>query len=521
MAWGPMVWHHQPMPDAFPDELPPLIQALLQPSRHRPGTETVTLVETHISWILLAGAFAYKIKKPLRLPFLDFSTLALRKQCCDDELRLNRRFAPDIYLDVVPITGEPNDPYLGGNGLAIEHAVRMRRFDDHDRLDRVCARGALTTAHLADLAGSLVAFHAAAAVAPAETRFGSPDHILAPAIDNFRDLAQLLPDARLQQRLAALRDWTVAEHQRLTPLMRERKASGQIRECHGDLHLANMVLVDGRVRMFDCLEFNEDLRWLDTANEIAFTYVDLLDHGRADLASGFVDAVLSGSGDYAAVTLLRFYAVYRALVRAKVAGIRHGQTQGVDETHAARVCIAQAEQLATPVAPRLVITHGLSGCGKTVASRRWLQADPHARSLRLRSDVERKRLFGLAPTQRSGSDTGTGIYTPDAHALTYQRLADLASATLQAGWSVVVDAAFLQRKERDIFRALARQHKAPFAILAPQADVALLRERILARQRAGQDASEATVAVLERQLQWIEPLGDDEATLRLELATQH
>jgi uncharacterized protein len=299
--------------------------------------------------------------------------------------------------------------------------------------------------------------------------------------------------------------------------MRERKAGGQIRECHGDLHLANMVLLDGHVRMFDCLEFNEDLRWLDTANEIAFTYVDLLDHGKADLANGFVDAVLSRSGDYAAVPLLRFYAVYRALVRAKVAAIRHGQTQGMDETHAAEVCIAQAERLAAPVAPRLVITHGLSGCGKTVAARQWLQADPHARSLRLRSDVERKRLFGLAPSQRSGSDTDAGIYTPDAHARTYQRLAELASAALQAGWSVVVDAAFLQRRERDMFRALAGLRSVPFSILAPQADVAVLRERILDRQRAGQDASEATIAVLERQLQRIEPLGDDEAALRLEL----
>lgn len=517
MACGQRLWHHEPMPIAPPAERPPLIQALLQPTRHRPGTDTVTLVETHISWILLAGAFAYKIKKPLKLPFLDFSTLALRKQCCDDELRLNRRFAPDIYLDVVPITGEPLDPHLGGPGLAIEHAVRMRRFDEHGRLDRVCARGALTADHLNDLADTLVAFHAAAAVAPLETRFGSPEHILAPALDNFRDLAQLLPDARLQLRLAALRDWTDAEHRRLTPLMRERKASGQIRECHGDLHLANMVLLDGHVRMFDCLEFNEDLRWLDTANEIAFTYVDLLDHGKADLANGFVDAVLSRSGDYAAVPLLRFYAVYRALVRAKVAAIRHGQTQGMDETHAAEVCIAQAERLAAPVAPRLVITHGLSGCGKTVAARQWLQADPHARSLRLRSDVERKRLFGLAPSQRSGSDTDAGIYTPDAHARTYQRLAELASAALQAGWSVVVDAAFLQRRERDMFRALAGLRSVPFSILAPQADVAVLRERILDRQRAGQDASEATIAVLERQLQRIEPLGDDEAALRLGL----
>ncbi len=498
------------------DQLPRLVQALLEPARHPADTTAVTLVETHISWVLLAGAFAYKIKKPLKLPFLDFSTPALRQRYCEDELRLNRRFAPDIYLDVITITGEPGNPQLGGSGPVIDHAVRMRRFDESNRLDRVCARGELTAAHLSDLADTLVAFHADAAVAPADARFGSPAHILTPAIDNFCELAQLIPDKGLQQRLNTLRDWTEAEHLRLTPLMRERKAAGRVRECHGDLHLANMVLVDGHVRMFDCLEFNEDLRWLDTANEIAFTYVDLLDHGKAGLANAFVDDVLSRSGDYQAVDLLRFYAVYRALVRAKVAAIRHGQTQGMDETQAARFCMTQAEKLATPVPPRLVITHGLSGCGKTVSSTRWLQSDPHARTLRIRSDVERRRLFGVSPGASSGSGTGAGIYTPDAHVLTYQRLAELAHTILQAGWSVVVDAAFLQRQERDMFHALARQHGASFAILAPQAENEVLRQRICDRQRAGTDASEATVEVLERQLQWIEPLGGDETALCLD-----
>ena len=283
-----MLWHHGPMPAASAFDPPPFIQALLQAERHLPGTPAVTLVETHISWVPLAGEFAYKIKKPLKLPFLDFSTAALRKQFCDDELRLNRRFAPDIYLDVIAITGDPLDPQLGGTGATFDHAVRMRRFDESGRLDWVCARGELTPAHLSDLADTLVAFHASAAIAPPASRFGSPNQVLAPAIDNFFELAQLIPDPGLQQRLAALRAWTEAEHHRLAPLLRSRKVDGRVRECHGDLHLANLVLLDGHVRMFDCLEFNEDLRWLDTANEIAFTYVDLLDHGQAGLATWLV-----------------------------------------------------------------------------------------------------------------------------------------------------------------------------------------------------------------------------------------
>ncbi len=513
MAPGRGLWHHGPMPSPS-EALPPLIQALLHGDRHRVGTPAVTLVETHISWVLLAGEFAYKIKKPLKLAFLDFSTLDLRRQACDDELRLNRRFAPDIYLDVVAITGTPAKPRLGGTGEPIDYAVRMRRFDETRRMDRICARGDLTATHLSNLAETLAAFHAQAAQAPAGSRFGSPDQILAPACDNFRDLAQRLADTGVAQRLARLREWTLAEHRRLTPLMQARKDGGFVRECHGDLHLANLVLVDGHVRMFDCLEFNEDLRWLDTANEIAFTYVDLLDHGQAGLATWFVDEVLSRSGDYAAVPLLRFYAVYRALVRAKVAAIRQEQTHARAEGNAVVACIAQAERLIAPTPLRLVITHGLAGCGKTVASSQWLQTDPLGRSLRLRSDVERKRLFGLARSQRSGSGTDAGIYTPDAHVLTYRRLAELARTVLLAGWSVVVDAAFLRRAERDTFRALAQACGAEFAILAPQADLAVLRQRIEARRSAGTDASEATLDVLQRQLQWIEPPGDDEPVLR-------
>jgi len=488
--------------------LPPLIQALLEPQRYPHPVQRVELVQTHISWVLLAGDFAYKIKKPLQLPFLDFSTLAQRQACCLDELRLNSRFAPDIYLDVVGIFNTPQDPQLDGPGAPIEYAVKMRRFDEAGRLDRVCDRGELQPLHLSDLADTLAAFHAAAATAPAASRFGSPEHVLAPAQDNFHDLLRLLPEAAMRTRLQALQAWTEAQFEHLAPLMEARKRAGRVRECHGDLHLANLVLIDHRVRMFDCLEFNEDLRWIDVASEIAFTYVDLLAHGQPGLADWFVDEVLSRSGDYEAAPLLRFYAVYRAMVRAKVAAIRQHQTQADDSE--AQAYIALAERLVAPPPVRLVITHGLSGCGKTVVSSELLQHDRHASTLRLRADVERKRLFGLAPGAHSGSSTNAGIYAPDAHALTYGRLRELADLLLRAGWSVIVDATFLKRADRDAFRALARDAGAAFGILAPQATPAQLRERILARSAIGRDASEATLEVLAQQMRTVEPLGPDE-----------
>jgi hypothetical protein len=384
----------------------------------------------------------------------------------------------------------------------------MRRFDEAGRLDRICSRGELTAAHLSDLAGAVAAFHADAAITPPASRFGSPGDVQTQALDNFHDLSRLLRHGHLQGRLDALQAWTGTQFTQLAPLMAARKAAGRVRECHGDLHLANLVLINQRVRLFDCLEFNEDLRCIDVASEIAFTYVDLLDHGQPGLANWFVDEVLSRSGDYEAARVLRFYAVYRALVRAKVEAIRTGQTH--DDGGEAVTYIALAEHLVAPPPARLVITHGPAGCGKTVASSRFLQTDLHACTLRLRSDVERKRLFGLASAQPSGSGMDTGIYTPAAHARTYDHVREQAAMLLRAGWSVIVDAAFLQRADRQSFHALARDIGVAFGILAPRATPAQLSERIRARSDLGGDASEATLDVLARQLRRMEPLEADE-----------
>ncbi len=502
----------------FMDQSPPsLILALLEPQRYPHPVENVDLVQTHISWVLLAGQFAYKIKKPVKLHFLDFSTLERRRICCLDELRLNSRFAPDLYLDVISITGSASDPHLGGTGAPndapIEYAIRMRRFDDEARLDRICSRGELQASHVSGLADAVADFHASADAAAAQSRFGLPGEVLAPALDNFQDLARLLPNEKVQGRLHALRAWTMTQFDLLAPLMQSRKDAGRVRECHGDLHLANLVLIGGQVRMFDCIEFNEDLRFIDVASEIAFTYVDLLDHGQPGLANWFIDEYFSRSGDYEAAQLLLFYAVYRALVRAKIAAIRAGQSH--DDSGEAITYVALAEHLVTPIPRRLIITHGLSGCGKTAATSQLLQSDLHACTLRVRSDVERKRLFGLAAGERSGAGVSGGIYAPDAHRRTYRRLHELAGMLLHAGWSVIVDATFLKRADRAAFQHLARDCGAAYSILAPVATPAQLHERNLARQASGKDASEANLEVLQAQMRSIEPLDLDERPYRL------
>jgi hypothetical protein len=473
-------------------------------------------VQTHISWVLLAGEFAYKIKKPITLPFLDYGTLAQRLICCQTELRLNRRFAPELYLGVVEIGGTAQQPRLGDVGAttdaALEYALKMRRFDEAGRLDHVCARGELTPGHMQQLADAVTAFHRITAVAAQETPFGTPTQVLAQALENFDELQALLPEGKDQHQLVALRTWTDAEFDRLHAQFSTRKAAGLVRECHGDLHLGNLVLVDGRVTLFDCIEFNEALRWIDVSSEIAFSYIDLLDHGQAGLAGCLLNQWLSDTGDYAAVPVLRFYAVYRALVRAKVAALQGGQNaaQNAGDYTAARAYLALAQRVAAPCTPCLTITHGLSGCGKSTVAMQRLLADPNGSTLRLRSDVERKRLFNLAAQESSGSLPDGGIYHKDANRLTYQRLADLAVQLLAAGWSVIVDAAFLRRAERDSFRALAAQAGVDFCILAPQATAEQLAARIQARRALGQDASEATLAVLERQMTVLEPLDEVE-----------
>ncbi len=483
-----------------PQLLPPLLRALFL--SEQPAVPCDACIQTHISWVLLAGDYAYKFKKPLKLAFLDFSTLALRKHYCEEELRLNQRYAPDLYLDVMPIYGTPEHPAWSGVGGPIEYALRMRRFDDRARLDRVCERGELSPAHLTGLARNVVAFHQSAQIARPGSAFASVATIRQQALDNLDALCAMAKDATTR----ALRQWTEQQCRLLGPLMERRQQQGWVRECHGDLHLGNMVLRDEKVTLFDCLEFSEELRWIDVASDLAFTWVDLLAHQRPGLASWFLNEALLWSGDYASAPLLRFYAVYRALVRAKVAALQSSP----NPSNAAVDYQALAQRLVTPQRLSLRITHGLSGCGKTFATNALLQSDASANTLRLRTDAERKRRLQHGLLEKTGSALEAGIYAVHESARTYAHLLDLARDLLRSHWSVVVDGTFLQRAQRDAFAQLAAEEGVDFSIIAPQAPLAVLRQRVSRRQQSGEDPSEATLEVLAHQLEVLEPLAADE-----------
>lgn len=513
------------------NDLPPLIRALLDPGLYPWGVASVDLLQTHSAWVLLAGDSAYKIKKPVRFDFMDFGTLARRRAACDAEIRVNRHFAsPDperqIYRQVLPIVGTPEAPRWGRPGVdedsAIEFAVHMHRFDEAGRLDHLCERGELLPEHMVQLAQSLARVQAHADVAPAGSPWGQPATVERVVQDNLQTLrGQGLSPADLEP-LQALQAWTDACWPAVSARLDERCAQGRVREGHGDLHLANLVLLAGEVVPFDAIEFNDALRWVDVASDLAFPWMDLQRMDQPGLGHVLLSEWVDASGDVTAPTVLPFFAVYLALVRAKVAAIRHAQLPALDaDGHTActaevRQYLALAQRLAWHEPPRLVITHGLSGSGKSHAARRWLLGHGGSRALCLRSDVERKRLHGLAPLQTSDPAQRHDFYGPQASAQTYASLRERAAALLRAGWTVVVDAAFLRRHERDAFAELAHALGCPYGILAPQAPLEVLRQRLAERQARGGDPSEATPEVLARQQQWIEPLAPDEPRLPLQ-----
>ncbi|NOT67800.1 MAG: AAA family ATPase [Methylophilaceae bacterium] len=474
-----------------------LVEALCDPRHFPHPAKSVRLLETHISWILLAGRYAYKIKKAIDLGFLDFTDLAARRFCCEEEIRLNRRLAPQLYLGVVAIGGSPQRPAMG-IGTAIEYAVRMRRFASARQMDLLLARSLVTPTHIDRLAATLARFHAALPSATLDSAYGTAVEILAPVIQNFNQLAPLL-DAADKTLLGSLRSASEREYAACMPWLEQRRQKGWIRECHGDLHLGNIVLLKDEPTPFDGIEFKAEFRWIDVMSEIAFLVMDLLDHNRADLAFRFLNGYLELTGDYAGVKVLRFYLAYRAMVRAKISAIRAHQqnAQPAQIKDSLAACRSYMALAVTCLARKqaLIITHGLPGCGKTTVAQVLLE---RLQAIRIRSDVERKRLFGLTPLQLSCSSIADGIYSTDATQRTYTRLHEIARGLLNAGFPVIVDAAFLKHAEREQFHQLAREMSVPFVILNVQAQADTLRRRILQRQEQARDASEANLAVLDK-----------------------
>ncbi|MCS5691792.1 AAA family ATPase [Cyanobium sp. FGCU-6] len=495
----------------------PLIARLLRPGAYDHPVGAIRLIETHISWVLLTGSFAYKVKKPVNFGFVDFHSLELRHQACLEEVRLNRRLAPALYLDVVAIEGPPERARVRGAGAAgaaapIEWAVQMAEFDQGDLLPAVLERGGLDPEAFEVLAERLALFHGQAAVAGAASPWGSAAAVREPALAN---LAALESCGVAAEPLNALRSWSERSAAELAPVFERRRAEGRIRECHGDLHLGNMAWLQGRITVFDGIEFSAALRWIDGISDMAFLAMDLERRRRPDLAARVLNRWLECSGDYTGMATWHWYFTYRALVRAKVAALRLAQADLMPEEHelqeeslTAYLELARRSSIKPSAPPTLAITHGVSGSGKSHLARRLCR---RLGWIHLRSDLERKRAFGLPLDGPSGGAV-PGLYDPGTSRWLYNtRLPECATALLKAGLSLIVDATFLAPEHRHILRELAKTRGAHFLILELSVDPAWARSAIERRQRCGGDPSDADAEVLEDQLRRWQPLGEGEA----------
>jgi len=491
-----------------------LIAALQHPEAYSVPVGPVRVIETHISWIILTGTLAYKIKKPVNFGFLDFTRLEDRHHFCQEELRLNRRLAASLYLDCVPITGSPSHPQMAGEGEAIEYAVKMRQFDNEQLFDTLAVRNQLTVPLLERLATRLADFHRQLPPAAPDSRFGEPDSIREAALQNIDILLNARQETEDRRVLPELARWTEQACQVLSPVFQARKQQGYIRECHGDLHLGNLVLLEGEPLPFDAIEFNPDFRWIDLMSEVAFPVMDLAVHGLANPAVQTLNRYLSVTGDYDGLQVFTFYRIYRALVRAKV--IQLGRNPATETAeHRSRILaryrayVRYALDLTRSTSPRLFLTHGFSGSGKSTLAA-LLAA--HTRAIVLRSDIERKRLHARLPSS-------AGLYDRAFTALTYRHLLELTHRLLGWGFTVVVDASFLARTERMYQQRQASELGVAWFIFSCTTSPARLRQRIRKRARQGLDPSDATVAVLENQRRYCDPLTDEEMAHRILIDT--
>lgn len=468
------------------------------------------MIQTHISWVFLTGEFAYKVKKPVNFGFLDFTSLKQREHFCRQELKLNARLAPELYLDVLPVAAGDGGFRLGEDGKIVDYCLKMRQFDQRDLLDRRLAEQRFDPAWMDMLAEDVARFHARAETGPEIRAFGEPER-LREHIDANLDVArahlgQAVDEATLQRLL----DFAGYEYEKQQDRLRERQQADHIRACHGDLHLKNITLFQGQPRIFDCIEFNDEFRMIDTMNDVAFLVMDCDARGQTDLGMRFLSRYLEHSGDYEGLHLLRLYCFYRAGVRGKVACLTAADPSLDDQARRrqfdeARHYFALAASYTQPTSPRLFAVGGLSGSGKSHLA---LTGCGPMRAVIIRSDATRKRLAreeGIAE-----------LYTPQMNRKTYAAMFKAAETVLSAGFSVILDATFLDAGQRQRVHQLAEKLRLPLHFYWLDFAPDVLRRRIRDRQQQGRDVSDADLAVLEMQLadyqcpkeEWIEFLHD-------------
>ena len=492
---------------------------LLDPEIYDHQVVQCELIETHISWVILTGYYAYKVKKPVDFGFLDFTTLGKRRHYCEQELLLNRRMAADIYLDVVSISGSEDKPRLNGKGKIFEYAVKMLQFPKSSEFDVMLAAGLLDEKHMSAIADKIADFHQHITIADEFIKYGDVDVIFDPVKENFKLIRQHPSSKRCADELAKLERWSHLTFESCSAVFKYRKRAGFVRECHGDMHLRNLIWFHDGPIAFDCIEFNTQLRWIDVISDISFLLMDLQSKNQSQLANHFLNRYLEKTGDYAGLSVMPFYLAYRALVRAKVEVLSLELESATDEEHHQALLsfesyLKLAMTYTVKTTPKLIIMRGVSASGKSFFSQKMIDAQwgESTPILRIRSDVERKRLLGVDSDDASEHSAETaeiesGLYSRRATVQTYKRLLELATHVINAGYSVIVDATFQKYEQRNDFKRLAENCGARFIIVELSAPVDILKQRINNRKN---DVSDADMVVLEHQLSHWKPLHDNE-----------
>ena len=461
-------------------ELPPLVHALLTPEAYPPRPSKIELVQTQMSFVFIAGDYVYKVKKAVDLGYLDYTTLEKRKHFCHQEVVLNGRLCPEVYLGVVQIAEEEGRIVAEGKGTAIEYAVKMRRLPQERLMNYLLSRNEVSEEMIAQVAAKMAQFHQKAETSEEISRFGDIRVVSANADENFAQTEKYIGISISTEKYEAIKAYTQSFIKKSEHLFRQRTKQCKIRDCHGDLHAAHVCFTDG-ICIFDCIEFNERFRYCDVASEIAFLAMDLDYHGRADLSQRFVRTYQEMSRDQGLGRLIVYYKCYRAYVRGKVESFKLDDPLIPNKEQVLKGAAKYFElaySYANPKKPTLLITTGLIGTGKSSLAQVLSQRVPLAV---ISSDSVRKRLANIPSEEHRFEEFDSGIYSADFSARTYDEMLHQAERILKAGHSVIIDASFRKERERKRAMKLAREVRANFKAIECVCNEETIKERLSRR----------------------------------------
>lgn len=447
--------------------MPDFVKGLLRPEVYPHPVAEIKLVQTHISYVFITGDFVYKIKKPVNFGFLDFTTLEKRKHFCEREVVLNKRLSPEIYLGVEPVTTDGKRFFINGPGEVIEYAVKMRQMPQYRMMDVLIKDNKIDQRIIDRIVQKLVPFYAQAATGPEIDFYGEIPQVRFNIEENFAQTEGYIGRALTRERFETIKSYSLSFFEKKVDLFQERIKSGKIRDGHGDLYSANICIADD-VYIYDCIEFNERFRYGDVACDIAFLAMDLDFHRLGDLSGYFIDRFVELSGDRSLIDVLDFYKCYRAYVRGKIHSFSADSKEIGEEDRGrslstARKYFALAYRYAGGKRkPVLLVFFGLIAGGKSTMAKvlgKKLNIVP------LNSDEIRKKMAGLAPTERRLEPFGQGIYNADFSRSTYTRLREEAAARLEMGESVILDASYKDRAERMALIQMAEELDIPYCFV--------------------------------------------------------